>query len=142
MPCLVCLDSGIRCQSVICDLSSFSNVFSSETTKSIKFKFHIKTPYGRRTIVWSNGLGHMVIMTSTPIYISTVTYQVPWTSAFWLWRIFFFIKPLKNLQNQKADVHGTWHVTVEMCRLPNLFKFNVKVKFASLMNLVLNVSKI
>ena len=48
--------------------STFSNIFSSETTGPIKLKFHMETPRDAGTKVCSNGLGHMTKMAATPIY--------------------------------------------------------------------------
>ena len=43
-------------------LSTFSNIFSSETTGPIKLKFHKETPEDVGTKVCSNGRGHMTKM--------------------------------------------------------------------------------
>ena len=51
--------------------SIFSNIFSSETTWPIKFKFHMETPYDAGTKVCSNGPGHMTKMAAMPIYVKT-----------------------------------------------------------------------
>ena len=48
--------------------STFSNVFSSETTGPIKLKFHMETPSDAGTKVCSNGPGHMFKMAAMPIY--------------------------------------------------------------------------
>ena len=48
--------------------STFSNIFSSETTGPIKLKFHMETPRDVGTKVCSNGPGHMTKMAATPIY--------------------------------------------------------------------------
>ena len=48
--------------------STFSNIFSSETTGPIKLKFHMETPRDAGTKVCSNGFGHMTKMAATPIY--------------------------------------------------------------------------
>ena len=42
-------------------LSTFSNIFSSETTGPIKLKFHMETPLDAGTKVCSNGPGYMTI---------------------------------------------------------------------------------
>ena len=49
-------------------LSTFSNIFSSETTGPIKLKFHMETPQDAGTKVCSNGPDHMTKMAATPIY--------------------------------------------------------------------------
>ena len=48
-------------------VSTFSNI-SSETTRPIKAKFHLKLPWDRGTKVCSNGPGHMPNMAVMPIY--------------------------------------------------------------------------
>ena len=48
--------------------STFSNIFSSETTGPIKLKFHMETPKDAGTKVCSNCPGHMTKMAATPIY--------------------------------------------------------------------------
>ena len=48
--------------------STFSNIFSSETTGPIELKFHMETPNDAGTNVCSNGPGHMTKMAATPIY--------------------------------------------------------------------------
>ena len=49
-------------------LSTFLNIFSSETTGPIKLKFHIETPKDAGTKVCSNGPGHMTKMAAMPMY--------------------------------------------------------------------------
>ena len=46
----------------------FSNVFSSETTWSIKAKFYVEPPLDGGTKVYINGPGHMTKMAAMPIY--------------------------------------------------------------------------
>ena len=48
--------------------STFSNIFSSETTGPIKLKFHMETPKDAGTKVCSTGPGHMTKMAATTIY--------------------------------------------------------------------------
>ena len=43
-------------------VSTFSNIFSSETTGPIEAKFHVQPPWDGRTKVCSNGPGHMTKM--------------------------------------------------------------------------------
>ena len=47
--------------------STFSNIFSSETTGPIKLKFHMETPYDAGTKVCSNGPVHMTKIAAMPI---------------------------------------------------------------------------
>ena len=49
-------------------VSTFSNIFSSETTGPIKFKFHMEPPWDGGTKVCSTGPGHMTKMAAMPIY--------------------------------------------------------------------------
>ena len=52
----------------VCMLSTFSNVFSSETTGPIEAKFHLESPWDEGTKVCSNGPGLLTKMDSMPIY--------------------------------------------------------------------------
>ena len=54
--------SSVRC------LSTFSNVFSSETAWPIKAKFYVEPPWEGGTKVCINGPGHMTKMAAMPIY--------------------------------------------------------------------------
>ena len=58
---------SLRCPSVV-RRSTFSNIFSSETTGPIKLKFHMETPWDAGRKVYSNGPGHMTKMAAMPIY--------------------------------------------------------------------------
>ena len=49
-------------------VSTFSNIFSSETTGPIEAKFHVEPPWDWWTKVCSNGPGHMTKMATMPIY--------------------------------------------------------------------------
>ena len=83
-------------------LSTFSNIFSSETTAPIEAKFHMEPAWDGGTKVYANGPGHMTRMTAMPIYG----------------------KNLKNLflRNQKADDLEIRSATSGARVLPNLFK--------------------
>ena len=48
--------------------TTFSNIFSLETARSIGAKFHVEPPWGRGMKVCSNGPGHMTNMAAMPIY--------------------------------------------------------------------------
>ena len=48
--------------------STYENIVSSETTRPIEFKFHMKTPYDGLAKMYTNCTGHMTKMTTTPIY--------------------------------------------------------------------------
>ena len=52
----------------VCCMSTFSNIFSSETTGPIEATFHMKPPWDGGTNVCSNGPGHMTKMAHMPIY--------------------------------------------------------------------------
>ena len=82
-------------------VSTFSNIFSSETTGLIEAKFHMELPWDGGMKVCSNSPGHMAKMAAMPIYG----------------------KNLKNLlRNQKAYDLETWSVASGVQVLPNLFK--------------------
>ena len=49
-------------------MSTFSNIFSSETTGPMEAKFHLKSPWDRGKKVCSNGPGHMTKLAAMPIY--------------------------------------------------------------------------
>ena len=49
-------------------MSTFSNIFSSETTGPFEAKFHMEPPWDGGAKVCSNGPGHMTKMASMPIY--------------------------------------------------------------------------
>ena len=48
--------------------STHKNIVSSETTRPIEFKFHMKTPYDRLGKINTNCSGHMTKMATMPIY--------------------------------------------------------------------------
>ena len=49
-------------------LSTFSNVFFSETAGPIEAKFHVEPPWDGGTKIYSRGLGHMTKMAAMLIY--------------------------------------------------------------------------
>ena len=55
------------CMYVVC-MSTFSNIFSSETTGPIEAKFHTEPHWDGGTKVCSNGPSHMTKMAAMPIY--------------------------------------------------------------------------
>ena len=52
----------------MCMLSTFSNIFSYETTGPIEAKFHVVPPLDGGTKICSNGPDHMTKMAAMPIY--------------------------------------------------------------------------
>ena len=52
----------------VCVFSTFSNIFSSETTRPIEAKSYAKPPWDGGTKVCSNGPGHVTKMAVMPIY--------------------------------------------------------------------------
>ena len=50
----------------VCVLSTFSNIFSSETTRPIEANFHAEPPSDKGTKV--NGSGHMTKIVAMPLY--------------------------------------------------------------------------
>ena len=53
--------------SVVCHLSTFSYIFSAETTGLIEVKFHAKLPWDGGMKVFSQGPGHLTKMAALPI---------------------------------------------------------------------------
>ena len=49
-------------------MSTFSNIFFSETTGLNEAKFYVERPWDGGTKVCSNGPGHMTKMAGMPIY--------------------------------------------------------------------------
>ena len=49
-------------------MSTFSNIFSSETTGPIEAKLHMEPSWDVGTRVCSNGSGHMIKVAAMPIY--------------------------------------------------------------------------
>ena len=97
------------------------NIFSSETTGTIKVKFHMELLWDGGTKVCSNGPGHMTKVAAMP----------------------YMVKTLKNLLlwNRKADDLETWYALSGARVQPNLLKwwhwvdldlFYLKVKFGPL----------
>ena len=56
------------CMYVYVCMSTFSNIFFSETTGPIKVKFDMEPPWDGGTKVCSTGPGHMTKMAAMPIY--------------------------------------------------------------------------
>ena len=91
-------------------MSTFSNIFSSETTGPIEVKFHMEYPWDWGTKAYASGPGHMADM---PIYG----------------------KNLKNLlRNKKADDLETWYAASGARVLPSSFKW--RPYFSARSNLV------
>ena len=67
-------------------LSTFSDIFSSETTEPIEAKFHVEPPWDGGTKVCSNGPGQITKMAVLTLKILL-------------------------LRNQKADDLETWYAT-------------------------------
>ena len=72
-------------------MSTFSNIFSSETTGPIKVKFHVKPQWDGGTKVCSTGTGHITKMAAMPIYGKNLNLL---------------------LGNQKADDLETWYAAL------------------------------
>ena len=75
---------------------------TSETTRPIELKFHMKTTYDRLAKIYTNCTGHITKMATTSIYGKK-------SFKFHLW-------------NQKANSFGTWCVALGMWALPDLHK--------------------
>ena len=48
--------------------STHQNIVSSENTRPIEVKFHMKTPYDSLAKIYTNCTGHMTKMATMPIY--------------------------------------------------------------------------
>ena len=53
--------------SKITQFFTFSNIFYSETTGPVEYKFYVEPPWDEKTKYYSNGLGHMTKMAAMPI---------------------------------------------------------------------------
>ena len=60
------------CVFVCVCVSTFSNIFFSETTEPIEAKFHVEPPSEGGTNICSKGSGHMTKMAAMPIYSKTL----------------------------------------------------------------------
>ena len=63
----VCVCVCVCVRAFVC-VSTFSNIFSSETIGPIEAKFHVEPPWNGRTKVCSHGPGHMTRIADMPIY--------------------------------------------------------------------------
>ena len=61
----------------VCMLSTFSNIFSSETTGPFEASFHVEPPWDGGTKVSPKGSGHMTKMAAMPIYGKNLTKSSP-----------------------------------------------------------------
>ena len=84
-------------------MSTFSNIFSSETMGPIEAKFHMEPHWARGTKVCSNGPGNMTKMAAMPIYGKNLKKNI--------------------LRNQKIDDLEPWYAASSAQVLPNLFKW-------------------
>ena len=75
--------------SVVCRLHSL-NIFSSETTGSVKVKFHMELLWDGGTKICSNGPGHMTKMAAMPIYMDSKNHKKsssPEPKVRWPWNL-------------------------------------------------------
>ena len=73
--------------------STHQNLVSSETTRPFELKFHMQTPYDRLAKIYTNCIGHMTKMATSP----------------------YMVKHFKCLLwKQKANGLGTWYVALGM----------------------------
>ena len=68
-------------------MSTFSNIFSSETTGPIEAKFHMEPPWDGWTKVCSNGHGHMTKMAAMPISVKNLKKSSPEPKGRWPWNL-------------------------------------------------------
>ena len=73
-------------------MSTFSNIFSSETTGLIEAKFHMQSSWDGRTKVCSNGSGHMIKMAAMSISVKNLKKSSsPEPKGWWPWNLVFSI---------------------------------------------------
>ena len=73
-------------------MSTFSNIFSSETTWPIEANFHMEPPWDRGMKVYSNGPGHMTKMATMPIYGKNLkNSSSPEPKGWWPWNLIYSI---------------------------------------------------
>ena len=65
----------------------FSNIFSTETTWSIKAKFYVVPPWEGGRKVYINGPGHMTKMAAMPIYGKNLQKSSPEPEVLWYWNL-------------------------------------------------------
>ena len=58
-------------------MSTFSNIFSSETTGPIKAEFHMASPWDGGTQICSNGPGRTTKMTTKSIHVKNLKKSSP-----------------------------------------------------------------
>ena len=68
-------------------MSTFWNIFSSETTSPFKVKFHMEPPWDLGTKVYSTGPGHMTKMAAMPIYGKNLKKSSPEPKGRWPWNL-------------------------------------------------------
>ena len=69
-------------------MSTFSNIFSSETTGPMyEAKFHVEPPWDGGMKVCSNGQGHMTNMATMPIYGKNLKKIFFGTKRLMTWRL-------------------------------------------------------
>ena len=82
--------------------STFSNIFSLETSWPIEAEFHVEPPWDWRTKICSSGPSHMTNMTAMLIYSKN-------------------LKKSSSLE-PKADDFESWYAAQGIRVLPNPFK--------------------
>ena len=78
-------------------VSTFSNIFSSETTWPIEAKLYMEPPWDGGTKIYSNGPGHMTKMAAMPILLKNLKIFFSGTKrpmtlklGMWLWVLEYY----------------------------------------------------
>ena len=91
-------------------MSTFSNIFYSETTGPIEAKFHVEAPWDGEMKVHSNGPGDMTNMAAIPIYgINLKNSSSPEPRCLLTWNLVYSIEcssTTKCIQMMTLD--GPW----------------------------------
>ena len=80
----------------MCVLSTFSNIFSSDTIGPIEPKFHVEPPWEEGMKVCSNGPGNMTKMATMPIYGKNLKNSSPDPKGRWPWHLVFSIECMRT----------------------------------------------
>ena len=93
-------------------MSTFSNIFSSETTGPIENKFHMEPPWDGETKVCSTSPGHMTKMAAMPIYGKNLkTSSSPELKGRWPWKLVCSIRCSSTTKFIQMVMLGwPWHI--------------------------------
>ena len=91
--------------------STFSNFFSSETTRPNEAKFHVEPPWVRGTKVCLNGPGHMTKLAAMYIYVKNLKKSSSLEpKGRWRWSGGYSSTTPEHLYNTIVCVHANFHI--------------------------------